>query len=264
MDRIELTNLGGFPLEQDTLNFIQNSFRQPLSALARLAGDKTILYGVEVIGGNVTPGWISYGGELILFQGGVAGVDVVIAETPTQITFEDETIHEAYFVKVAQCGVGGVFPFADLVPLLSLQNMWRPGDVKERICDAAYIATNFDVDGYGLNAEKGWRILSKAYPETAGKVMVNLDPADTDFDAVGKTIGEKKHTLTPGEFSHSISIPRGDAYTGDSEEAANRVGGGQGTSTQTSIVIKVGNSNGVIDAHNNLQPSYAILKLVKL
>ncbi|HEY9534104.1 MAG TPA: hypothetical protein VIQ77_06185, partial [Mucilaginibacter sp.] len=69
---------------------------------------------------------------------------------------------------------------------------------------------------------------------------------------------------TANEFSHSVSIPRGDAYTGNMFQNDLRVGGGQGGNPQSPVVVKIGNANGVVDGHNNLQPFWVILKLVKL
>lgn len=264
MNRIDFSNLGGMPFTQNRADFMQQSYREALTALGNLCGNKTILYGVEVTGSSVSDGWIAVNGELIKFVGGTLGATVIISETSVPFTFADNTVHDVQFTKTATTGVGGSFPFTDLVPLLSLQNIWRPGDVKERYCDAAFIAANYDVNGFGIGAEKGWRILSKAYPDTAGKVMINIDFNDPDFNAVGKIGGEKKHTLTANEFSHSVSIPRGDAYTGDQFENDMRVGGGQGGNPQSSVVVKIGNANGVVDGHNNLQPYYVILKLIKL
>lgn len=260
--RIDLTNLGGFPFTQDTLKFMQESYRGAFGGLAAMIGNKTIVSGVEVSGGNVSDGWICYQNELIPFIGGVAGTDVIITENSTNAIFEDGSVFPAYYVKTATCGVGGAFLFADLVRLQTLQNIWLPGDIKEKYCDATYIANNFDVDGYGLNKEKGWRILSKVYPASAGKVMVNLDTSDADFNTIGKTGGEKTHQLTVPELpSHNHPIPRGDAYTGSAYQADMRVGGGQGANPQSSP--NTGNAGGNT-AHNNMQPYFVILKLIKL
>lgn len=251
--RIDLTNLGGFPLEQDTLKFMQDSYDAAFQAVAKLCGDKTILSGVVVTGGNVSSGWISYNNELVPFIGGALGAQVVIAETSTSATFEDGTDHAIYFTKTATCGAVGSFPFSDLVPLLSLQNMWRPGDIKERYCDNAYIAANFDVNGFGVNAETGWRILSKAYPSAAGKVMVNIDPADPDFDTAGKTGGEKTHVLTIAEMpAHT--------HTQTGVNAANSGTSGTGANNGISNTGSTGGGG----AHNNMQPYFVILKLIKL
>lgn len=262
--RIDLTNLGGFPFAQDTLKFMQDSYRGAFGGLAQMAGDKTIIAGVEVNGSNVTSGWIAYQGELIPFVGGVLGTDVIISETATDATFEDSSVFPTYYTKTATSGVGGAFPFSDLIRISALQNMWLPGDIKEKYVDNTYIAANFDVDGYGLNREKGWRILSKAYPAAAGKVMVNLDSADVDFDTVGKTGGEKKHTLTITEMpvhSHDVNdygseinphvYTKGNWFYGDP---------GNGTLQGIAQVKDAGGGQ----AHNNLQPYFVVLKLIKL
>jgi len=257
MNNIDLSNLGGFPLEQDTLDFMQLSFAGPLGAIAKLCGDKTILYGVVNTGGNVSSGWIAYNGELILFQGGPVGADVVISSTPTSVTFEDGNVHEAYFVKIATCGAVGDFAFSDLVPLLSLQNMWKKDDIRECMKDAAYIAANFDVNGYGQNAETGWRILSKAYPNTAGKVFINYDPNDVDVTdnlaTPGNYGGEKRHTLTIAEIpAHT--------HTQTGVDAANSGTSGSGANNGVSNTGSTGGDG----SHQNLQPYYVILKLIKL
>lgn len=277
--RIDLSNLGGFPLEQDSLQFMQESYRGAFAAIAQLCGNKTILYGVESVGGNITDGWIAYNGELIPFIGGVAAADVVITETPAaaQATFEDGTDRDVYFTKVATVGAVGDFPFTDLVPLLSLQNTWLSGDLKQKHVDNAYIAANFDGSGYGLNKEKGWRILSAAYPDAAGRVLVNRNPADADFDEVGKLKGAKTHTLTMPE------LPAKNILGVDEGTAVPAGGGGMikkssvGASTTTVNVDSLGSGTqpdilniysypnlGTDTPHNNIQPSYVVLTLIKL
>lgn len=72
---------------------------------------------------------------------------------------------------------------------------WFTGDLKQKYVDNAYISANFDVDGYGLNNDLGWRIFSKQVPSAAGKVFVNQDTTDAEYVVVGNT-GVKKHTLT--------------------------------------------------------------------
>ena len=121
--RIDLSNLGGFPLTQFTLAEMQESYRGALGAIARLVGDKTILYGVEVVGVNVTNGWIAYNGELIPFIGGTANDKVAITEAAIARTFEDTNIHDAYFTKTATCAALGDFDFADLVAASTIGNL---------------------------------------------------------------------------------------------------------------------------------------------
>ena len=90
----------------------------------------------------------------------------------------------------------------------------------------------------------------------AGKVPVGVDTADTDFNAVEKTGGEKTHTLTESEMpKHSHSLPTfysnpekenitfaDSAFNADKASDGNVSNGGQ--------VISAGGGQ----AHNNLQP----------
>ncbi len=269
--RADFSNLGGFPLEQDTLDFMQQSYRGALAAMASLCGSKSILYGVELVAGNYTNGWIAYNGELIPFIGAVAATDVVITETPavTQADFEDGTSRDVYFTKTATCGSTGGFPMSELVPLLSFQNTWLPGDIKQKHVNNAYVAANFDGSGFGLNREKGWRIMSAVYPNSAGRVFVNIDPADADFDETGKLLGTKTITLTgnqSGIQNHDHS------HTGSSISSANlglKIGANQDNHNLADTFgapqgTVAGGAKPAIDAHSNVQPSYAILTLIKL
>lgn len=273
--RIDFSNLGGFPLEQDTLDFMQSSYRSALSAIANLCGNKVILTGVEVFGSTVSDGWIAYNGDLIPFVGGAVAASVIIVETPADFpsTFEDGNERDVYFTKVATCGIGGSFPFTDLIRLTALQNVWLPGDIKEKIATEDYISANFDADGYGLNREIGWRILAKAYPESAGTVSINRNPSDTIFNECGKTGGEKEHTQTilempnhghkllvdsqgdSGGVPYSLVIP-GVGLTGSLRNRTLRNTNGSGEL----LVEKTGGGQ----PFNVLNPYFVTLKLVKL
>lgn len=120
---IEFGNLGGYPLDQEALQFMQQSYTGALSALAQLAGDKVILVGVEESAGMVSSGWIVLNGEIIPFIGGPVGTDVVISTLKEPVEFFDGAIREVYSTKSATCGFSGGFPFADLKPLTTLLNI---------------------------------------------------------------------------------------------------------------------------------------------
>ena len=83
-----------------------------------------------------------------------------------------------------------------------------------------------------------------------GKVLVGLDTTDTDFNAIGKTGGEKKHTLTVDEMpahNHSIKCSENDTGFGNNYLTA----GKKGSYTTSDNPI---NNTGGGQAHNNLQP----------
>ena len=268
--RIDLLNLGGFPFTQGTLEWMQDSHREAFKGIARLCGDKTILTGVVVSGSAVSAGWISYGGELMKFNACSLATDVVIAEVPTAGTFQDNSVHDIYFEKTAVCGASGTFPFADLVRLDSIKNVWLTGDVKEVDCDAAYITANFDGTGLGINERAGWAICNgdNGTKDRGGRVSVGyetvtVDPSNNVWDAIYNTIGatggEKRHTLITSEMpAHTHSIQP--AYvTGTSAPSNVRT-----DSTSGSVGQAVTGSTGGGGSHENRQPFIVTLFIQKL
>lgn len=80
----------------------------------------------------------------------------------------------------------------------------------------------------------------------AGKVMVGINAADTDFDVAEETGGEKTHTLTTAEMpAHTHTHEMGGASGGSTMPYSGNTA--QGPTPATS-------STGGGGAHNNLQP----------
>ena len=83
-----------------------------------------------------------------------------------------------------------------------------------------------------------------------GKVLVCVDPDDSDFSAVKKTGGEKNHTLTLDEMpSHNHNL---NGYT----DMISTTGNEYYKTVRGSNSYGIGNTNnsGGDHAHNNLQP----------
>ena len=90
-----------------------------------------------------------------------------------------------------------------------------------------------------------------------GKVTVGLNTADTSFNTVGKTGGEKTHTLTIAEMpshTHDIKMRRNEAwdYTALSDYYGDPAGG-TGFQMKIQMDMYVPYTGGG-QAHNNLQP----------
>jgi len=273
MKRIELSNIGGLPFSQNRLAFMQSSYMDAFAAIAKLCGNKTIINGVEVSGSSVSSGWISYNGELIEFIGGSLAAQVVISETSTSYTFADNVARPVEFRKTATCGSVGAFAFSELIHLNSLDKIWLPGDIKEKLCSNAYIAANFDALGYGLNQERGWQILSQAYPESAGKAFVNVDLTDPEIDTPGKFTGSKTATLTPeqqGSISWRVKSDIGGSDSGgiykkiESIQIGDKSRGVAGDSANTWSEFLISKVDNDAEPHSIVQPSFAVLKLIKL
>lgn len=259
MNKVDYTNLNGFPLDQDNLAFLQNSYSKAFEAIAKLCGDKTILHGVEINGSNVSAGWISYNGELLPFIGGAAAPQVKITETVIAVIFEDNVSRPIEFVRRAELVLaGGDFDFAELKPLLSLDNMLPKDTILHCMKDTAYIAANFDAGGYGTGPEKGWRKLSSAYPDASGRVLINIDEADSRFDESGKIFGAYEHKIVKDELpnitlSRSVGVETVDG--GPNNIVSNAPG-----SAYTEYISLGGNDV----AHNNTQPSMVVFMKIKL
>lgn len=96
-------------------------------------------------------------------------------------------------------------------------------------------------------------------PDKRGRVSVGLDTAQDEFNAIGKHIGEKKHTLTIDEIpSHSH---RGRYLTNSNISTAYNVGYRVSPSAEnpTDFNDYVGGSQ----SHNNIQPSEVDIWLIK-
>lgn len=84
----------------------------------------------------------------------------------------------------------------------------------------------------------------------AGKVLVGVDENDNDFKPIGKTGGEKKHTLTVSEIPkhmHDYSVGNNPTTAANFSHSASAYGG---TNPKMLGTEKAGGGN----AHNNLQP----------
>lgn len=275
--RLTLTYLGGYPLSQKDLDWMQVSYRGALSAISTMIGNKVIISGMAEVSGNVSAGWISINNELLPFVAGTIGTgEFIIDETSETLTFKDGNGKIVRYERVARFSAGGPYQYSELVRLTSLVNIWQPGDMKEKIfvdgaTADAYIAANF-VSGIGINEQSGWAIVTTIYPDTAGRVMVPVDAANANLDQVGKMYGSKTHTLAGNEQGAITVAQKVDDIGGgtDSATAMIKINGVEVVRTGAGSNQSSYSNNTVIpaaaaaNAFSIMQETYAILKLVKL
>lgn len=89
-------------------------------------------------------------------------------------------------------------------------------------------------------------------PNIKGRTIVGLDADDTDFNTIGKTLGEKTHTLTVAEMPANNILTTYQGATVDGYLAR----GGYNSSTEYNI-------GGQGQEHNNIQPSIVIMYIIK-
>lgn len=117
MNRIDFSQLGGFPLDQDVLAFLQTTFASEIAALAAVPGvDPLIISGMVDDGSNVGNGWILVDGEIIPFVGGAKQTNIAVRTTTTALEFEDSVSRTVLTEKYAEFGTGAQqYAYASLV-----------------------------------------------------------------------------------------------------------------------------------------------------
>jgi len=121
----------GYPGTIDTWRFIQAAFSEAFTGVAAVMGDKVILTGINPIdgGNNRTMGYVSYGGEILLFESGTYQDNVTIIETTVSAEYDKDTnndgvrdIAPVMKTRYMRFGTDGVttFPFAYLLRLQTM------------------------------------------------------------------------------------------------------------------------------------------------
>lgn len=119
----KLTNAGGLKAYQDTVDFLQLAYSQPLDAISTFVGNKVIVFGCADQGATLAAGWISFNGEILPFTGGLKAPYIIVEEIVTNEQYEDNQQRPFYTVRRLKFGnaVGalGGFAAADLKPISS-------------------------------------------------------------------------------------------------------------------------------------------------
>ncbi|MDY0104386.1 MAG: hypothetical protein RBS07_15730 [Lentimicrobium sp.] len=121
--KFDFTQLGGFPLEQERLKFMQEAYEAIDANLVAAIGNNCIVSGVIVtelaIGYDVADGFIIHNGELLPFVGSNGGLTLKysIIESNTALEFGDGIEKTVQFYKYAARVSIGQFNISDLTRL---------------------------------------------------------------------------------------------------------------------------------------------------
>lgn len=119
MNKIDFTQPGGLPLTQDALNFLQKAYAETFGGMAKVLGDKVILWGCAKNANNVIqPGMVSLNGEILYTPGGSATVTTVyIQEAARSVRFKDGSDKAVYKTRTLEFGIGNPqWNWADFKP----------------------------------------------------------------------------------------------------------------------------------------------------
>jgi len=131
MNKTDFSHLGGFPLTQDELDYLQQAYIACVQALAAAPVNGTTPYtltGCAVSGGGntVANGWFVYGGELIQLTGGTVTPSggqvalVLITDNTSNLTYNDASVFAAHHMKTATLIAAATATDATHFPLSAL------------------------------------------------------------------------------------------------------------------------------------------------
>jgi len=274
MNKINLQQTGGFPLETDTLDYMQNAY-SALQVITALGGDNYILSGCIATGSNVGNGFVVINGEVLEFRGGSVQTNMVIREEKQTRPFENGQAKEVFITRYVTFGTGtDAIPFANLLRL-------KPLSVFKDLPTTISSALDLD-DENTLATAKAVKLLNDKVESKlpAGCILIwsgqiNVIPAGwalcdgqngtpnlTDKFVlgagskyyVGQSGGEEMHKLTIAEMprhSHSYTkYDEGPNNTGDNDDFQGFI------NANTS-------ETGGDQPHNNMPPYYALAYIIK-
>lgn len=158
-------------------------------------------------------------------------------------------------------GGGDTLPIGTIMPYTSdtIPNGWL-------LCDGSAVSRAtyselFDLIGTTYGTGDGNTTFN--LPNLKGKVAVGKDGNDTDFNALGKTGGEKEHTLTVSEMpkhNHTGGILTTNTIAGNARYYFQQLGATNDENFSNSL--KIGEAGGN-QPHNNLQPYLVTNYIIK-
>jgi hypothetical protein len=113
--RIDFSKLEGLATYQDTLDFLQTSYRDAISAIAKAFGSRVIVTGVTDQGATYSDGWIVIDGELMPFAGGLKTDRLIIEDVTDTEVFGNGSVQTVYYTRRAKLGITGGYAFSDFI-----------------------------------------------------------------------------------------------------------------------------------------------------
>lgn len=253
MNRINLQQTGGFPLETNTLDFMQSAYNI-FNDLGAVVGDKSIIKGCILTGSSVSDGVIYVNGELLAFRGGTLQSTIIIREEIQLMEFEDGTTKPVYKIRYAKFGTGiDAMPWSDFVrpkTLLELSDEEIP-DATETVKGIAKLATQAEAntsnnDQTIITPKK----LNDRVATTSRRGVVELA---TSTETLGN---DNSRAVTPQGLNNRLNgfvekLHSGTVYLGDAADGTNSLIQVDIPNVGTSNYLVLGSFRSVSESHWN-------------
>ena len=257
MKHIKTDNTGGMPLKQYTLAKLQESYFELFYSMISFLGinqttGKYIISGCEIVGSDITAGWMFIDGDLVYFAGAIGDATTkfkkaITAETAAFKSGENKPLYYTSIVQIDPTGTL-ITDFVRVNPIVTLPAglVIDPADltatppektVLERITEIEKKVNVFQAGGGMVLWNKPFSAIPPGWQEVVdwrGRIPVGMDitvdgsgnfvnpefsPVTTGGSDPGRTGGNKKHTLTKAQLpNYNLERPVGqETVTGGPE-----------------------------------------------
>lgn len=203
MNKTNFNQTGGFALKTERLQELQTAY-QIFNAFGALAGDLTIISGCETIGSTVKNGFVYIEGEILEFREASVAVDstVIIIQESISRAFENGTVKPVHFIRYATFGTSEVsWPWGDFKKPIATKTI--PLDLNARLTLIEKKLSIFQSGGVVFAWFKTVAEIPDGFQEVVdmkGRTIFGYDPAQPEFNLVGKAGGLKNKTLAESEL----------------------------------------------------------------
>ena len=205
MNTINFIQTGGVPFTNNVAAEFEKAY-SIFNAYGQIAGDKTIISGCVENGSSVSDGFIYVNNELFYFEGGAKSDNIFLNVQNIDKVFEDQTTKTLIKIRTLKFGnaIENVWAWSEFTRIKTIRELQEDVKVlqdKQVINEAklAIFAPGYTVFPFFRPVADVPAGFAPVW-DIAGKTIIGLDPNDTDFDAVGKLFGSKKHKLTTSEL----------------------------------------------------------------
>ena len=238
MNKQNFNQSGGFPLQTETLAEMQTAY-ELFNNLGSLAGNFSIIKGCEITGSTVANGVVYIDGELLPFQGGNLGTNVIIVETYITQEFQDGTDKVVIVKRYATFGIDSIsYPWANFKkPKTTIELTEQKEDktavallLNRIIALEARPISNVPIgmiaiwDLPAVQIPIGWI----EYLPLRGRSPIGLDPNDVDLDGLNTPYGSKTAELDLENMfphDHDVGLDPRDLSAGTDGSRESLVGG---------------------------------------